>query len=463
MIQSDMNSYEKVRHAFESAGYKCKGDHSPRSYDGTPFSTGESPGDCAPLVDGAMSSCTHNKYARHAPLCYCEAPADTAIGRPLSDESQACPKSIFITGGKKYDWWTKNGTYLRTSIKLLAVHRGRAIYHNLDKGQYLYYWAEDGKWLIGASYSKKAPVMMSEDGERKWCPIDTSGWSQWNGAEWEQVPGLIVQKARQCPVDYPKCDRSGYCHIKQCYPNGCPNGEAAKHPLAGHVASPGSAKRRYNFLMGADNNGSLCTSDYEAVLCEDLTPRHRTCSAYATGNTFCRDSDDKEVNCCSLARQGSVRRRTWAGDAKDNCWQSCGLCEANPCQDCIHNGQWGCVYNNSHKACTTRGGRDFCKNGSGAYPVSTCEEVPTDPVREFDSPVSPTNAFDFARQVCNPWALIAVSSSIGAFFAVRAFRRNHATLYTMLPFSSNSEGDVSLGPAVGREVSGSILYRRFLV
>ena len=70
--QSELTSNEAVAAAFKEAGYTCKSTfHGARDYAGTPFSSGRSNGDCAPLRPGAKSVCNKLEYNSIAPLCYC--------------------------------------------------------------------------------------------------------------------------------------------------------------------------------------------------------------------------------------------------------------------------------------------------------------------------------------------------------------------------------------------------------
>ena len=68
---SELTSNAAVAAAFKEAGYVCKSFHPPRSYGGTPFSTGRDADDCAPLIPGAKSVCNQNVNGRHSALCYC--------------------------------------------------------------------------------------------------------------------------------------------------------------------------------------------------------------------------------------------------------------------------------------------------------------------------------------------------------------------------------------------------------
>merc|ERR550525_1975820 len=54
--------------------------------------------------------------------------------------------------------------------------------------------------------------------------------------------------------------------------------------------------------------------------CVDGTPNYNSCSDYASVKTC------SGRNCCDHGKEGSVRRRNWAGDAKENCPVSCGYC-----------------------------------------------------------------------------------------------------------------------------------------
>ena len=72
--QSSLDTNKKVADAFLQAGYTCKTFHRSEDYPGTPFSTGRSGDDCAPMKTGGKKSvCNGNKYSWHAPLCYCTA------------------------------------------------------------------------------------------------------------------------------------------------------------------------------------------------------------------------------------------------------------------------------------------------------------------------------------------------------------------------------------------------------
>ena len=71
--QSSLDTNEKVAAAFLEAGYTCKSFHGQRGYAGTPFSTGRTEEDCAPMTSGGSKSvCDGNSHSNHAPLCYCE-------------------------------------------------------------------------------------------------------------------------------------------------------------------------------------------------------------------------------------------------------------------------------------------------------------------------------------------------------------------------------------------------------
>jgi len=100
-MQSSLNTYEKVSDAFKQAGYTCKGAHKARDYAGTPFSSGRND-DCAPMKNGATSTCTANKEGHHSALCYCE-----GVPPPFSlTTSQPClPKTEFelYVSGCTYD------------------------------------------------------------------------------------------------------------------------------------------------------------------------------------------------------------------------------------------------------------------------------------------------------------------------------------------------------------------------
>ena len=71
--QSSLDTNEKVAAAFLEAGYTCKSFvPNGRDYAGTPFSTGRSRDDCAPMkTSGKKSVCNGNRNRWHAPLCFC--------------------------------------------------------------------------------------------------------------------------------------------------------------------------------------------------------------------------------------------------------------------------------------------------------------------------------------------------------------------------------------------------------
>ena len=62
------------------------------------------------------------------------------------------------------------------------------------------------------------------------------------------------------------------------------------------------------------------TSSTTTQACADGSPIYNSCADYASIKTC------GGVNCCSHGKSGSVRRRSWAGDAKENCYLSCGYC-----------------------------------------------------------------------------------------------------------------------------------------
>ena len=80
-MQSSLTTNEKVRDAFEAAGYTCRSYGPPRSYPGAPFSTGRAGDDCFPFGGGVgysaghsnheYSVCDENPFSNHSPLCYC--------------------------------------------------------------------------------------------------------------------------------------------------------------------------------------------------------------------------------------------------------------------------------------------------------------------------------------------------------------------------------------------------------
>ena len=69
--QSELTSNAAVAAAFNEVSYVCKSFHPPRSYGGTPFSTGRDADDCAPLIPGTKSVCDKNTSGRSSGLCYC--------------------------------------------------------------------------------------------------------------------------------------------------------------------------------------------------------------------------------------------------------------------------------------------------------------------------------------------------------------------------------------------------------
>jgi len=90
-MQSSLTTDDKVKDAFASVGYTCKGFHPAENYDGAPFSTGRED-DCAPIkAGGRASSCTGNIYGHHAALCYC---------KPTLVPAQASGKWIKGANGK---------------------------------------------------------------------------------------------------------------------------------------------------------------------------------------------------------------------------------------------------------------------------------------------------------------------------------------------------------------------------
>ena len=77
-----LTSTEKVGAAFESAGYTCRSFHAPRDYPGTPFSTGRTNDDCAPLLPNSSVTCSGNIYGHHSVLCFCGSMNPGAQGDP---------------------------------------------------------------------------------------------------------------------------------------------------------------------------------------------------------------------------------------------------------------------------------------------------------------------------------------------------------------------------------------------
>jgi hypothetical protein len=59
--------------------------------------------------------------------------------------------------------------------------------------------------------------------------------------------------------------------------------------------------------------------------CDDRSPEYSTCANYGS---LKNNPDNHHQNFCAMGMVGSVRRRNWGGDAKDNCARTCGYCQA---------------------------------------------------------------------------------------------------------------------------------------
>jgi hypothetical protein len=70
---------------------------------------------------------------------------------------------------------------------------------------------------------------------------------------------------------------------------------------------------------------TVATAANRPTACADGTPQHSSCRKYAR---LLHHPDDHEQNYCGMGKVGSVRRRSWGGDAKDNCARTCGYCQA---------------------------------------------------------------------------------------------------------------------------------------
>ena len=72
-MQKSIDSENKLREAFQEAGYECASVGGSRDYDGSPFSTGRDGDDCYYFTPGSTkkSSCTGNNYGHRSPLCSC--------------------------------------------------------------------------------------------------------------------------------------------------------------------------------------------------------------------------------------------------------------------------------------------------------------------------------------------------------------------------------------------------------
>ena len=95
-----MSTYDKLRRAFQYAGYQCRGAHGHRNYAGTPFSTGRND-DCAPVssVTPEVRDCDADPN-HHARLCCCVPEglamsiACPVLGETLPDQSEPSSETI---------------------------------------------------------------------------------------------------------------------------------------------------------------------------------------------------------------------------------------------------------------------------------------------------------------------------------------------------------------------------------
>jgi hypothetical protein len=93
---------------------------------------------------------------------------------------QVCPEAICLTdsGGKEANF---TGVY----HKHHGGKHGQPVYKH-ESGQYLYYWAEFGSWLVGPDYRSSSSHMQSLNSGSSACPSPESGtsWSAWDGHKW---------------------------------------------------------------------------------------------------------------------------------------------------------------------------------------------------------------------------------------------------------------------------------------
>ena len=84
--------------------------------------------------------------------------------------------------------------------------------------------------------------------------------------------------------------------------------------------SAGDPQRHAQRQLLESTATTTTTLSTTTTVCADGAPIYNSCADYASIKTC------GGVNCCTHGKAGSVRRRSWAGDAKENCYLSCGYC-----------------------------------------------------------------------------------------------------------------------------------------
>merc|ERR1712151_500733 len=105
-----------------------------------------------------------------------------------------CPQILIVSGGEAQQP-SAMGIFRKSDIVPTATHGNRVIYQNGD-GNYMFFWAATGDWLIGADYNKQQGWLYARSNMR--LPTLITGWTVWDGSTWSSsIPIRVSEAAEQ--------------------------------------------------------------------------------------------------------------------------------------------------------------------------------------------------------------------------------------------------------------------------